>query len=486
LVPTVIVVTLILTDVINGGKSVKAGEIKSLVVLPFENYTGADTLEYFVSGMHSSLIQDMGRISSLLIPGSTTSKVFKGANKTIAQITSELHVDAALETSVVCLGEDTICFQTRLIKPGREEEQLWINDYRIARNQILNWYNGVTKQIAEEVKVNLTPQEEVMLAESKTVNPEAYEAYLKGQFYLNIFTPDALDSAMQYFELAKEIDPDYALAYTGISQVWGYRKQWGLISPAEGIPKRMEALMRAYALDSNNAEVQSILAGQKTWDMFDWAGGESGYKKSISLNPNNAKTHAMYSHLLNILGKPEEALEQIDIALKLDPMNPFIITFNGVDIYMARKYDEAIRAFNDALSLEPGYPFALCNLWQSYYMVGRAEEAYNTLKSFWSMDPESLKSLEQGYLKDGYRGAFLYLADRLGELWIDNQNQFFAPTDIAMLYSAGHETDKSIYWLEQAYNFRDPNIPYLLIPVYDNVRNDSRFKDLCQRMKLPC
>jgi hypothetical protein len=100
-------------------------------------------------------------------------------------------------------------------------------------------------------------------------------------------------------------------------------------------------------------------------------------------------------------------------------------------------------------------------------------------------DPELVKSIEQGYLKDSVKGAFVSLADRLGELWTDNQNQCINPTDMAQLYSAGQETDTCIYWLEQAYKFRDPNIPYLLSPIYDYVRNDPRFKDLCQRMKLP-
>ncbi len=244
--------------------------------------------------------------------------------------------------------------------------------------------------------------------------------------------------------------------------------------------------MKAYALDSSNAIVQYTLAIRKTWGMFDWAGGESTFKKSISLNPNNAMTHAFYSHLLNILGRPEEALEQIDIALKLDPMNPFILTFYGADLSMARKYDKAIKAFNDALNIEPGYLFAIVASWHVYYAAGRTEEAYAALKSFWSVvDPESLKSLEGGYLKNGFRGACLSLADRLGPIWTNNQNQFFAPTDIAMLYTAGRETDKAIYWLEQSYNFRDPNVPYLVMPIYDYVRNDPRFKDLCKRMKLP-
>jgi tetratricopeptide (TPR) repeat protein len=248
----------------------------------------------------------------------------------------------------------------------------------------------------------------------------------------------------------------------------------------------MEALMKAYDLDSNNAIVQYTLAGKKVWGMFDWAGGETGFKKSILLNPNSAMTRAAYSHLLNILGRPEEALEQIDLALKLDPMNPFITTFYGVDLYMARKYDEAVRAFNDALNLSPGYPFALSNLWQAYLAAGRTEEAYASLKSFYSLvDPELVKALELGYSNDGFRGALLSLAERLEDLWTNNLNQFFSPLDICFLYCLTKETDKAIYWVEQAYRVRDPNLPYLLFPTYDNIRNDPRFMELCQRMKLP-
>jgi len=482
----VVIIGLVVLNVMGRGKQLRAGDIPSILILPFSNLTGADTLEYFVEGMHSSLISDIGRISGLHVINRTSSNVYKNADMRLHEIAKELNVDAVIETDIMCLG-DSICSEHRLISGSSEEEILWIGDYTEEISQILNFYKRVTRQIADEVKIELTADVESYLAESRKVDPDAYEAYMKGRYYLNIFTPDALDSAMTYFELAKEIDPGYALAYTGISNTWAFRQQWGLVSPAEGNPKSMEALMRAYALDSNNAKVQSSLAGKKTWGMFDWDGGEAGFIKSLSLNPSNAMTHAAYSHLLNIVGRPEEALEQIDIALKLDPMNPLLMTFNGVDRLMARKYDEAIKAFDDALSLEPGYPFALANLWHSYYMAGRTEEAYATLKSFWSqVDSESLKALEQGYLKNGFRGAFLSLADRLGEVWTDNHNQFFAPTDIAMLYSAGHETDKSIYWLEQAYNFRDPNVPYLLIPIYDYVRNDPRFKYLCQIMKLPC
>jgi len=337
------------------------------------------------------------------------------------------------------------------------------------------------------MNVRLNPREEELLAETVTVDPVAYDFYMKGLFNFTKYTTESFDSAMQCFELAKEIDPDFALAYAGISMVWNARIHWGIVTFVEGNPKAMEALMKAYALDSNNAEVHNVLAYNKTWGMYNWEGGEAGFKKSISLNPNHASTRASYSQLLGILGRHEEGLKQMNIALKLDPKNPLIIIRKGIALCYARKYDEAIKAFNDALDLTPEYPIALWNLWYAYYYAGRTEEAYATYKLCWSMeDPELVKFFEQGYLKDGFRGACLSLADRLEEIWKDHQFQSFHESEMAVLYSIGQETDKSIYWLEQAYKLGIPNLPGLLMmPVLDNVRPDSRFKDLCQRMNLP-
>ncbi|MBN1185987.1 MAG: hypothetical protein JXB49_27140 [Bacteroidales bacterium] len=463
---------------------------KSIAVLPFRNDSRDSATAIIMNGVMEEILNRLQAIKELTPISRTSVEQYRNTVKSLPEIARERHVNYIVEGSGQKSG-DSLILRVQLIeiRKGRERH-LMGKSFRQkleSAGAFFNIQSLVTQSIASELNATISPQEKRLIEKLPTDNLEAYEAYLKGQFYLNKFTPDALDSALKYFEMAKEIDPDYVLAYTGVSAVWGYRQQWGLVTPAEGNSKSMEPLMRAYALDSNNADVHYSLAGKKVWKMFDWAGGESAFKKSISLNPNNAVGHAMYSHLLNILGRPEEALEQIDIALNLDPMNPFIITFNAVDLYMARQYEESIKAFNAALSLEPGYPFAMTNLWHPYYMVGRTEEAFETLKSFWSMIiPEALKLLEQEYLENGFMGACLYIADRLEEMWTDNPNQFFAPFDIAILYSAGHEADKAIFWLEQSYNFRDPNLPYLLIPIYDYVRNDPRFKDLCQRMKLPC
>ena len=324
LVLAVIYVTLILTDVIKGGKSLKAGEIKSLIVLPFSNYSGQDTLDWFVSGMHSSLVQDISKIGSLRIPGTTTSQVFKNSNKTIKEITSELKVDAALETAVLCLGKDSICFQTRLIKPGQEEEQLWSADYKIARNQILNWYNGVTKEIAKEIKIELTDRENKLLARSITIDMEAYDDYLKGLYYLEDVDKESLMKAMEYLNRAVEKNPDWAPLYNGLTMVWASLAQMGFESPEIAGPKIFENLNKALELDPDNSDSRFLSGEMAFLAEWDWEKSEKELLKALAINPSNAIARVIYAQLLSSLQRPGEALMQANMAIDLDPKNPML------------------------------------------------------------------------------------------------------------------------------------------------------------------
>jgi tetratricopeptide (TPR) repeat protein len=461
-----------------------------LLFLPIKNNTNTDTLDYLFAGMHEALIGEAGKISAWQVISRTTANTYKNVEKSMSEIVSETNSDKVVEMSISCFGEE-ICVQVAAVD-AREDKQLWHKEYTVNRSQIPNLPRTLAKDISKEMKVTINPREKELLAESVNVDPVAYDLYMKGQFYKTKYTPESFDSAMQCFELAKEIDPDFVLAYTGICDVWNYRTVWGKVSRAEGNLKSMEALMIAYALDSNNAVVQALLAFNKTYKMYDWEGGEILFKKSISLNPNEAETRIWYYQLLILLGRYEEALEQIDIARKLDPMNPFILMMYGNIHHYTRKYDEAIKVYNNALDLAPGYEPALCQLWYTFYYAGRTEEeAYEKLKLCWSIDDlrygfESVKSLEQGYLKDGFKGACISLADRLAEVWTDDQYYYRNPMEMALLYSIGQETDKSIYWLEMAYQLRDEKLAnMLLFPFFDNVRNDPRFKDLCQRINHP-
>jgi tetratricopeptide (TPR) repeat protein len=176
-------------------------------------------------------------------------------------------------------------------------------------------------------------------------------------------------------------------------------------------------------------------------------------------------------------------MEHIQLALKLDPMNPFIITFYAVDLMFIRKYDAAIRAFQEALQIAPGYPFALGNLWQAYYLKGDYVRAWDTFQSILkAQDPEMLGPCEQAYADNGIEGALNAYA---AGLELRSEEQYLNPTEIASIYALTGMNDKAIFWLERAWEARDPNLPYLLLPVYDHLRDDPRFRDISRRMNLP-
>jgi len=248
LAASVIVVALILTNVIKGGKAARAEGIKSLVVLPFENYTGDENLDYVADGMHASLIGDMGKLGALRIIGKTSSSVFKNTGKSAPDIARELHVDALVEPTVTCYG-DSVCIQIRVITPFPYEKQLWVADYREDKSKIMNLYNRIAKQIADELMIELTPEEERLLAKSGIVDSDAYDEYLKGLYYLEDFDKESLMKAMEYLNRAVEKDSSWAPLYTGLTLVWASIAQMGFESPEVAGPKIFENLNKALELD---------------------------------------------------------------------------------------------------------------------------------------------------------------------------------------------------------------------------------------------
>jgi len=250
----------------------------------------------------------------------------------------------------------------------------------------------------------------------------------------------------------------------------------------EATEKAEAAIKRALELDSTLSDVHQAMAGIRTWTRFDWKGGEASFKKAIELNPNNAEAHSGYSHLLNILGRPDEAMKQIEIALELDPLNAKIKAFYGVDLLFLRRYDESVKAFRDALELNPTQGVAEINICNALFLGGRKEEGLEMLKSRWKGDKEFLGAIDEGYAESGFTGAMKKLADiRAEKTKITRLNQ----TGPAQYYAFAGDADNAVYWLEKAYEERDPNLPYLLIPVYDGLRDNPRFREIAGKMGLP-
>ncbi|MCK5279129.1 MAG: hypothetical protein KAK04_11330, partial [Cyclobacteriaceae bacterium] len=382
-------------------------QMPALLIFPIDNFTGSDTLDYFMAGMHSSLVGDIGRISTLRVPSKTTAHVYKDAGKSIPEIASELNIDYFLEPSVLCLG-DTICLQVKLISAFPEEKQIWMHDYKVERSQIFNMYNLVAKEIFEGINVNLTPEDENLLSESRTVNPDAQEAYFRGMSYFELGTKSDLERALGYFERALDIDPDYALAYLGISLVWGSYAQHGFMSSNEAMAESDKAIKKAMELDSSLVEIRSWLAATYAWGTWEWERAGKEFRRAIEINPNYAFVRASYSLYLALMGNPEEGLPHGELAIKLDPFNTLYRSIHGQALKNARKYDEALDLLLKLYDTEPDQGIGLPALLAVYHELGKNDEALEIAKKIYALKgiDAAIETLEAGNKEGGYNMAW--------------------------------------------------------------------------------
>lgn len=457
---------------------------KSVAILPFKNDSKDEENTYFINGLMEEILNNLQKIKDLRVISRTSVEQYRNQTKSIPEIAKELGVNYIVEGSGQKYGN---AFRLRIqLIMAAKESHLWGESYqqKIKKAEdIFNIQTQIAESIAKELKAIITPQEKDLIEKIPTKQLEAYDAYLKGRFYLYKFTSEDLEAAMKYFELAKEKDPDYALAYAGISFVWAVQMQMGYLPPAEAGPKSMEALMKAVELDSNNAEIVYSQAGINTWVMWDWEGGEAAFKKSIELNPNHTESHAYYSHFLNMMGRKKEAKEQIEIALNLDPYNPLIKSLYSMDLVFFHQYEEAIAVSREALNLDNTAVVALAGLAYALHLSGKYDEALSAFKSVYSiLYKNNTHSFDQGYAKSGYFSALFSEADILAS---EYDTLYVTPTDIAVLYTFGGNKELALNWIEKGFEVRDPNLPYLLLPIYDSLRNEPRFQEIARKMNLP-
>jgi TolB-like protein len=481
LIVAIVVVALFIFDIIGGGTQTDEPE-KSIAVLPFINDSQDTENTYFINGIMEEVLNNLQTIKDLRVISRTSVEQYRNPTKSTPEIAKELGVNYIVEGSGQKYG-NTFRLRVQLII-APEEGHLWAESYEQEIkevNDIFRIQSQIAQAIAAELKAVITPREKQIIEKIPTSNLEAYDAYQMGRFYWRKLTSYDLNTALQYFELAKEKDPDYALAYAGICYYWLGAQQMGIVSPAEAGPKAIAAAMKALELDSTSAEVHYSLAIMKYEVLWDWEGSESEFKKTIALNSNDAEAHAYYSHLLNIVGRPEEAMEQIEIALKLDPRNPLIKGLYGMDLMFVHRYDEAIAAFQEALEGDPTAPPALNNMSEALHHAGREEEALQEYRKQYK-NPEILQAFNDGYVKAGYATAMSHVADALVER---SKTTWVKPIGIAYHYALAGEKDKAIDWLEKAYQEHEPNLVYLLMPCNDSLRYDPRFQDLCRKMNIP-
>ena len=459
-----------------------SASVDSIAVLPFRNLSGDPGQEYLADGITEALIIDLAKVGALKVISRTSAMSYKGTSKPLPKIARELKIDAIVEGSAVRF-EDRIRVTAQLIL-AETDRLMWAESYERDFQDLLLVQREVTRAITGEIRVVVTSEETERLATARPVNPEAHEAYLSGSFHYYKLTPQDLETALSYFELALEKDPDYALAYVGIASVWGGRQQMGFVPASEATPLQKVAVLKALELDESLAEAHSALGVLKTWGEWDWPAGERAFQRAIELNPNYAAARNYYSHFLNIVGRPDEAMVQIERALELDPLNSFFHAFNGINLNFVRRYDEAIAECRAALKLTPGLSFAQQGLSQALHLSGAYDENFAARKSYLSAigDVAGEAALTEGYAEGGYTEAMRRLAETEAERSLrTNTGEWM----LAGQFIRAGENERALEFLERGFTNRDPSLPYLLMPMFDSVRDDPRFQDLLRRMNLP-
>jgi serine/threonine-protein kinase len=312
-----------------------------LAVLPFENLTGDPEQEYFSDGLTEEMITQLGRLQPqrLSVIARTSSMRYKKRGAPIDQIGRELGVDYVLEGSAR-REASRVRISATLIHAGSQTQQ-WADSFDAELTGILALQGEVARGVARSLAITLLPAEQLRLANTRPVNPEVYEAYLKGHFHTLKETPADLDLALKYFEAALQKDPAYAPAYAGIAFVWTGRNQMGYVPPSEATPQVKAAAMRAVQLDPSLAPAHYALA-LAAWNEWDWETNERELRRTIDLDPNFTEVRAGYSHLLIALKRSDEAVMEAERSVRLDPLNAFNQALYGTVLYFVRRYDEAI------------------------------------------------------------------------------------------------------------------------------------------------
>lgn len=466
------------------GRAGGTGGAIRMAVLPFANLTGDPEQEYLSDGFTQELIGQLGRLhpARLSVIGRTSVMRYKKGETPLEQIARELGVGYVLGGS--CRRENArVRISVELIR-ARDQAQVWSETFEREMSGLLALQSEVARRVAGALALRLLPGAEARLAQVRTVDPEAYEAYLKGVQQRSAMTKAGFDEAERYFDLAAGKDPGYAAPWAGLAAVWVSRVQLGMAPRDEGVIKAKSAALKALALDDGEVEARRVLAGILTWLDWDWAAAERAWNRLFEIDPDNALGLPGYAHFLLAMGRLDEALARSERAVELDPYNVRTQGFHAIVLHHARRFDEAIAMARKALSVEPNSGVALSALTISLFKEGRYDELFALDKQRWAKDAEVAQALEAGYGETGYPGAMEKAADVLAARYGKPRGP--RAIILALYYARAGDKERVIEWLNKAYEEHDNNMGYIgSDPIFDLARDDPRFQDLLRRIGLP-
>jgi serine/threonine-protein kinase len=465
-------------------KKAEATVIRSLAVLPLVNLSGDASQEYFSDGMTDALTAGLAQISSLKVISRTSAMQYKESKKGLPQIARELGVEGVVEGSIMRSG-NRVRITAQLID-ARQDRHLWANNYEREMSDVLALQSEVVRAIASEIRAQLTPQEHERLSKSRTVDPEAYQAYLMGRFYWNKATVPAMDKSIEYFRKAIAGDPQNAAAYAGLVDAFTMKWQMAGLPLAETAAEQRAAAQKALDIDENMAEGHSAMGLVKVMVDWDWQGAEREFKRAIELNPNFSNAYLWYSQLLNLFERHEESLKAIQRALELDPMNSFIAANFYWRLYYFHRYDEAIAGITKLAEIYPHYWLVYWTRGSLYSAKGMYEEAIADHRKAVALSEGSLECLPDlayAYAKAGNREQAMKLLDVLNE---ESKKRYVPAIYRFLIYLGLNEMDIAFATLEKAFQEHDMRLAWNLTdPSFAPFRTDARAQSLLRRMNLP-
>jgi TolB-like protein/DNA-binding winged helix-turn-helix (wHTH) protein len=460
--------------------------IRSLAVLPLENLSGDPAQDYFADGMTDELTTSLARVRSLRVVSRTTMNQYRGGHKPVPQIARELNVDAVIEGSVVRLA-DKVRITAQLID-ARRDRHLWAQSYERPLTDILEVQDAIAFDVASQVRTTLDNGARdgsiVSASPRASIQPNAYEDFLRGRSELNKQNVDAMKKAAEYFQRAIGDDAHYARAYAGLADAYALLANYQGLLPSEAYPRARTAAARALELDPDLAEAHASFALVKHHYDWDWKGAEAEYKHAIELQPNYAAAHHRYAWFLSDVGRHDEAVREIRRAQELDPLSIVVATNVGRTLYHARRYDEAIEELQKALGMDPNRLYTHIFLGMAYDAKQMCSEALNEFRIVQTftggLDGTAATHAYSGCgrIEDARRTLSLLSGPNKDPI----RDWFYVAGDFAAL----GDKDRAFDWLEKAYQKRDFFLTEIKgHPYMDPLRSDPRYADLLKRMAMP-
>ena len=452
-------------------------EIRAIAILPLENLSGDPNQDYFADGITDELIADLGQVSALRVISRTSAMTYRNTKKTLPEIARELAVDAVVEGSVLREGNQVRV--TAQLIDARTDEHIWARNYLRDLTSVLTLQGEVAQAIANEISINITPQEQARLARPRAVNKEAQDLYLLGLHFLNSGDPRR---AIGYLQEAVAKDPNYAPAYAGLANTYGWLGEAGWMPYSEAFPKQKEAATKAIEIDDQLPEGHAELAIAAMNLSWDWVTCGRELKRALELNPSSASTYATYGAYLLRVGRLQEAIEQFKHQLALDPVSSRSYMNAGFAYYYVRRYDEALAEIQKANALEPNPIETVFPLGIIYTEKGMYQQAVEEFQKLGDQ-PHALGHAGNTYARMGRTDdAFKMIQELEQRVQKDGLGRY----EIALIYAGLGDKDQAFAWLAKSFAAHDKGLTYLRIdPCLDPLRSDPRFQDLVRRVGFP-